>query len=119
MSQMTIEQWIQKYEKSAEKFDVPPGYKIFYDTDKGFMLWRMHDGAIEIDHCCTNDINYMIRVAEQKARENGVNLIRTMTYKNPAAYLRLTKSHLDIGRSRVLANGLFYWCFEKGVTNVI
>ena len=116
---MTIEQWIQKYEKRAEKFDVPPGYKIFYDTDKGFMLWRVYDEAIEIDHCCTNDINYMIRVAEQKARENGVNLIRTMTYKNPAAYLRLTKSHLDIGRSHVLANGLFYWCFEKGVTNVI
>ena len=51
----------------------------------------------------------------QMAKDNGCTLKTTMTMRNPAAYVRMSKAHLDLKKSGIRPNGKWYWFFEKEV----
>jgi hypothetical protein len=114
---MTMDEWISLYECRAEKFYIPPDFKTFFKPEKGFFLWRVrsHEPVFEISHACTHDIAYLRIIANSMAKKFHCVLMRTRTYKNPAAYIRLTGAYLNLERSEVRPNGLFYWCMEKEV----
>jgi hypothetical protein len=49
------------------------------------------------------------------AKERGCKILRTATYRNPVAYMRLTKATPNIALSGIRPNGKFYWIFDKNV----
>lgn len=112
---MTLLEWIEKYEKKAEPWDLQPGYSILYRSDKGFFNWRANGLAFDIDHTSTNDIKWMMDKASELAREHGCKFLRALTLHDPAAFMRLTGARLNMPLSGVRQNGTFYWCFEKEV----
>lgn len=112
---MTLEQWITKYEKKAEKYDLLLGFSIYFEPDKGFFQWHVWNDVFEVNHSCTNDAQYMLKVANDMAKKRGCKIIRTAVKRNPASYMRLMKCTPNIPLSRVRPNGIFYWVFDKEV----
>lgn len=112
---MQLNDWIKKYEKKAEKFKVLPGFSIYYEPDKGFFCWKVIGNVFEVDHTCTNDVQHFYKVANDMAKEQGCILMRTQTFHNPSAYMRLSKARLNLELSGVRPNGKMYWVFEKEV----
>jgi hypothetical protein len=49
------------------------------------------------------------------AKARGCKILRTATYRNPSAYMRLTKATPNLALSGIRANGKMYWIFEKVV----
>ena len=111
---MTKEQWIAKYEQKAEPFSMTPGYNLWFRADKGFFLWRAQDGVLGISHTSTNDIQFMLGEMMKIAKCNNCILLRTATIHNPAAFIRLMGTHINLSRS-AYHNGRFYWFMEKEV----
>lgn len=111
---MTIEEWIARYERKAEKFSIPTGFQLFFSQEKGFFLWRAQDGVLGISHTSTNDIHFMLGEMMEIAKRNNCTLLRTATIHNPASFMRLMGSHLNLERSD-WHNGRFYWFMEKEV----
>jgi hypothetical protein len=109
-----MKKWIELYEKKAEKFELLPGFQIYFEPDKGFFCWAVWGDVFQVDHSCTNDFHYFFEVANKMAKEKGCTKLRTQTTRNPAAYLRLTKGKL-VGLSFLHQKGL-YWVFEKEVS---
>lgn len=112
---MELKEWIKKYECEAEPLKVLNGYKLHFEPDKGFFYWKMIDKTFIIDHTCTNDIRYFDRLTSQMAKDNGCTLKTTMTTRSARAYVRVTKSHLNLKKSGIRPNGKWYWFFEKEV----
>ncbi len=113
---MTREEWIKKYEAKAEKFNLLPGFSIYFEPDKGFFCWHVWRDVLEVDHTCTNDIMYMVGVANNIAKMYKCNLMRTCTCRDPVAYAKLNKgSQINLPLSCVKANGKMYWTFEREV----
>lgn len=112
----TLDEWIAQYEKKAEKFILLPGFKIYYKPDKGFFCWAKVGNVLEIDHSCTNNVNWAENCAITLAKQLGCILLRTATFHDPAAYMRLTKAKINLAESHVRANGKMYWIFEKEVS---
>lgn len=112
---MKLSDWVAKYEKKAEKLITLPGFQCYYETDKGFFYWKVFGDVFEIDHTCTNDVMYFIKVANDMAKKRGCKLMRTATFRDPAAYMRLTKNKPNISLSGIRPNGKFYWIFERDV----
>lgn len=109
---MNIKDWIKKYEKEAEPFSLADGFKIHFEPDKGFFCWCVKDGIFEVDHTCTNDIRYFRDMTYKMTRELGCHTLQVMTMRNPAAYIRTNKLHLNLKASGVRPNGKWYWAFE-------
>lgn len=112
---MTLQQWINKYERKAESYVVIPGFSLYFEPNKGFFLYAKIGDAFEIDATCTNDIHHFADVANKMAKQRGCRFIRTQTFHDPAAYMRLTKADINISLSGVRSNGRMYWVFEKKV----
>ena len=112
---MTLQQWITKYEQKSEKFILLPGFTIFYNPERGFFCWRVFENVFEIDHTCTNDIYYCYQTANDLAKKHHCQLIRTQTFRDPASYMRLTKSKINLSLSGIRPNEKMYWVFEKEV----
>ncbi len=112
---MTLIEWIKKYEKEAEPFKLLDGFKIYFEPSKGFFCWRIKNNIFEIDHTCTNDIRYFDMLTSKLAQKNKCALCRTMSMRNPASYVRITKTHLNLKLSGIRPNGYWYWVFEKEV----
>lgn len=112
---MTLNDWIAKYEQKAEKFVLLPGFSIHFEPDKGFFCWRVWQNVFEIDHTCTDDHAWAYNMVMQMAKERGCRLLRTATFRNPAAYMRLFKGTPNLALSGLRPNGKFYWIFEKEV----
>ena len=110
---MKLQQWITKYEQEAEEFNLLPGFSIYFEPDKGFFCWHVFGGILEIDHTCTNDIQFMNNAANKIAKEHHCRILRTATFRNPAAYMRLQKVKLNLPLSGLRPNGKFYWIFER------
>lgn len=111
---MTKEQWIAKYEQKAEPFSMTPGYNLWFRANKGFFLWKAQDGVLGISHTSTNDIQFMLGKMMEIAKRNNCTLLRTATIHNPASFMRLMGSHLNLERSD-WHNGRFYWFMEREV----
>ncbi|WP_094603466.1 hypothetical protein SPSIL_015240 [Sporomusa silvacetica DSM 10669] len=112
---MTLQQWITKYEKEAEKFILLPGFVIYYEPEHGFFCWKVTGNSFEIDHTCTDNIHWAHNKCMKMAKERGCKLLRTATTHDPAAYMRLTKGTPNIALSSVKPNGKMYWIFEQKV----
>lgn len=111
---MTLQDWIAKYEKKAERFNIPPGFLLDYVPHKGFMVWRISGRVLEIYHTCTNDFAYWHDKAYEAAREAGCIKIRTNTARDPVAYMRKSKGNIRVDLSHA-KDGRFYWVFEQEV----
>lgn len=112
---MELKDWIIKYEKKTEKFSIPQGFVLYFEPDKGFFLYAKIGESFEIDATCTNDIHYFAAVANRMAKQRSCQFVRTQTFHDPAAYMRLTKADINISLSGVRSNNRMYWVFEKKV----
>lgn len=112
---MKLEDWITKYEKEAEKFELLLGFSVYYEPDKGFICWRAFKNILEIDHTCTNDIKWADAKCVELAKQHHCNILRTATKRNPSAYMRFTKATPNLSLSGVRPNGFMYWVFERPV----
>jgi hypothetical protein len=111
---MTRTEWIEKYQKKAETFYEDPDFKEIYVPDKGFMCYKFDDdGTLHLGHTCTNDMEYWRKVAYDLARKQGNGRIKTITMRNPAAYIKMTGTHLDLSDSGYRPNGIWYWAMER------
>ncbi|WP_196592416.1 hypothetical protein [Pectinatus frisingensis] len=109
---MQLRDWIKKYAKEAEPFNLADGFKIHFEQDKGFICYRVKDDIFEIDHTCTTDIRYFRDMSFRLTKELGCHTLRVMTMRNPASYVRVTKTHLNLKLSGIRPNGKWYWVFE-------
>lgn len=112
---MQLSDWIKKYEAKAEKLIPLPGFAIYFEPEKGFFYWAVKDGVFEIDHTCTDDIMWAYKTAYSMAKKRLCKLLRTSTFRDPAAYMRLTKGTPNLALSGIRPNGKFYWVFQKEV----
>ncbi len=116
---MTFSDWVAKYEKKAEDFEILPGFEVYFEADKGFMVYGIEDGKIIIDHTCCNDIHYFKEKARELGRRNHCSLLWLQTFRNPRAYYRLAHttdpSWLNLEASGWRPNGKFYWVFEERI----
>ena len=112
---MKLSEWITKYEEKAEKFELLPGFSIYYEPDKGFFCWNVWRDVFEIDHCCTNDIKWADSKCVELAKQHHCKILRTAVKRDPSAYMRMTKATPNITLSGVRPNGEFYWIFERTV----
>jgi len=112
---MKIEEWIAKYEKEAEKFELLPGFSIYFESDKGFFCWGTRQGVFEVDHCCTTDAKYMNDKANDMAKEMHCHTLRTATSRKPATYMRFMKCTPNLSLSGIRPNKKMYWVFERKV----
>lgn len=110
---MTLAEWIKRYEDKAEPFVMEPGFSLFFDSEHGFLCWKVEGDTLHIDHTSTDDWAWMRGKVVGIAREHGCRRLMTFVFRNPRAYARLTGAHLLPGESRILANGKFYWAFEE------
>lgn len=110
---MELYDWVKKYEDKAEKLIILPGFSIYFEPDKGFFYWKVANGVFEVDHTCTNDVHYFFEVANEMAKKRGCKLMRTATFRDPTAYMRLTKATPNFAYSGIRPNGKFYWIFER------
>lgn len=113
---MTLDEWIKKYEQEAEEFIKLPGFLTYYEPDKGFFCWAVVGDAFEIDHTCTNDGKWAYNTAYAMAKKRRCKILRTATFRDPAAYMRLFKCTPNLAISGIKPNGKFYWIFEKEVS---
>jgi hypothetical protein len=112
---MQLSEWIAKYEKKAEKFELLPGFQIYYEPDKGFFCWHKFGDVFEIDHTCTENVTWAHDKCVEMAKARGCKMLRTATSRDPSGYMRLTKSTPNIALSGIRPNGTFYWIMEKKV----
>ncbi|WP_110953040.1 hypothetical protein [Anaerosinus massiliensis] len=112
---MTLDDWIKRYEKKAEKFSLIPGFSIYYEPDKGFFCYKITGNVFEVDHTCTNDVKHLVTVAQYKAKKHNCKVIVTQTLHDPAVFMRLLKWNIRIDLSGIRDNGKMYWVFEKEV----
>jgi hypothetical protein len=108
----TLEDWVKKYEKKAEPFELKQGFSLYFNKRRGFFCYRAVGGVFEIDHTCTNNVKEIFQIANIMAKERSCNMVRTATYRDPAAYLRLLKGKINLSLSGLRPNGKFYWVFE-------
>ena len=114
---MTKSEWIKKYEDKAEPYYElePEGYTELFDPEKGYLYYKIEGNCITIGHCCTNDMYYWEKRVQEIANKYGCTTIKTITMRNPRAYIRMTGAHLDLINSGYRPNGLWYWAMERGV----
>lgn len=110
---MTMQEWIERYEKKAEPFEPEEGSEIFFRQDKGIVCYKVMGDTLYIDHTSTDDWKWGRDSMAKIARERGCKRLMTYVFRNPKAYARLTGAHLVPRESRYLANGKFYWAFEE------
>jgi len=110
---MTLTEWITLYESRAEPFIPLPNFLTYFSPDKGFFLWKVTGDAFEIDHTCTSDAHHMNKIANEMAKIRGCRLIRTATFRDPAAYMRFMKCVPNLSLSGIRPNGKFYWVMER------
>jgi hypothetical protein len=112
---MTLQDWITKYEQEAEEFILLPGFSIYYRPEKGFFCWRIWRDVFEIDHTCTIDIKWADDKISELAKQHNCTILRTATFRDPAAYMRFRKATPNIAMSGLRPNNKFYWVFERKV----
>ena len=123
---MKLEDWVQRYELRAEKWNTGEGYHLFFDEEKGLLDYAIADDdgerAFIIGNCSTKDMAFFYRWCKKKAIEQECRVMYTSTMRNPAAYVRKAysfgaKPHLDLKRSGYQKDGRFYWIFTERIDN--
>ena len=115
---MTFEEYVKIYEKKAEPYTLEPGYTLYFDENHGFITYKKMKDTLLVDHCCSiNDLPWMIKKAQEIAKEQGCIYLATQTCRSARAYIRrgapsvMKEWHLDLSLSGYRKNGKFYWCF--------
>ena len=87
---MKFYEWVNLFEtKTGEKFYIPPGYELYFDEDKGFMVWKNDNGIFRVDQTSTSDYLHMVDFAFNKANELGCETGETRTRRNAKAFAKL------------------------------
>lgn len=113
---MTKQEWIARYEKKAEPFEVQEGEEVVFSPEKGIFVWKpLDEETIYIDHSSVNDIAWLMGKAREITLREGRKRFATITKRNPVAFQRLTKAHFLPADSRMAYDGTWYWAFEMVV----
>ena len=113
---MTIEEYIELYEKKAgEKFEPQEGYKLFFLPERGFCQMRV-DGELLIVRQVCGDGQFWFDHSELLASIVGCKAVGTLALrKNILAYIRHWGYRID--RAEDLPGGLKrYYCTRKDGT---
>ena len=111
--------WLKIYEKKAEEYYDAPDYVKITDPEKGFLCYKIKDRVLYLGHTCTNDMSFFERKVIKIAKAEHCKKIKTITMRNPRAYIRMTHGHLILSESGYRPNGLWYWSMERDIERTV
>lgn len=120
VDKLTFLEWVKRFEEKAEPFVEDEGYSTVFSPYQGFFQFRFDGDVFRIGNVCTANVQWVHDACYMRAKMAGCKELATWTHRNPKAFLRLMRKlgyevHLDVAKSGVGKNGLFYWYLTEVV----
>ena len=96
MAEKTFDEWVKIYEqKTGTEFKADPRARLKFEPEKGFAEFGVYKDMVIIGQTC-GDAKYWKNLAEEIARQLGLNHLGTWCIRNVEPYIRLFNAEIDM-----------------------